>query len=158
MYCSWPGSSIHGIFQSRILDLPFPSPGDLTQGLNPGLPHCRQMLYWVASPFSRNFPYPVFEPRFLALQADSSPSETPGQVPSLLCVQLLSSVQCFAAPWTVAHQALSMEFSRQEYWSGLPLPTPGDLPNPVTESASVDSLPLVPPGKPIWLLDVFFLI
>ena len=34
-------------------------------------------------------------------------------------------------PWTVAHQApLSMEFSRQEYWSGLPFPSPGDLPDP----------------------------
>ena len=40
----------------------------------------------------------------------------------------------FAAPWTVAHQApLSMEFSRQEYWSKLPCPLPGDLPNPGTE-------------------------
>ena len=37
----------------------------------------------------------------------------------------------FSAPWTVAHQApLSMEFSRQEYWSGLPFPSPGDLPDP----------------------------
>ena len=36
---------------------------------------------------------------------------------------------CFATPWTVAHQApLSMEFSRQEYWTGLPFPPPGDLP------------------------------
>ena len=43
----------------------------------------------------------------------------------------LSHVQLFAIPWTVAHQApLSMEFSRQEYWSGLPFSPPGDLPNP----------------------------
>ena len=41
-----------------------------------------------------------------------------------------SRVQLFATPWTVAHQApLSMGFSRQEYWSGLPCPPPGDLPN-----------------------------
>ena len=40
----------------------------------------------------------------------------------------LSHVQLFATPWTVAHQApLSMEFSRQEYWSRLPVPSPGDL-------------------------------
>ena len=40
----------------------------------------------------------------------------------------------FATPWTVAHQApLSMGFSRQEYWSGLPFPSPGDLPNPGIE-------------------------
>ena len=43
----------------------------------------------------------------------------------------LSHVQLFVTPWTVAHQALlSVEFSRQEYWSGLPFPSPGDLLNP----------------------------
>ena len=42
-----------------------------------------------------------------------------------------------ATPWTVAHQApLSMEFSMQEYWSGLPFPSPGDLPNPGIEPRS----------------------
>ena len=49
-----------------------------------------------------------------------------------MCVFLLSgfSVWLFATPWTVAHQApLSMGFSRQEYWSGLPCPPPGDLPD-----------------------------
>ena len=45
--------------------------------------------------------------------------------------QSLSCVHLFGTPWTVARQAsLSMEFSRQEYWSGLPCPPPGDLPNP----------------------------
>ena len=58
----------------------------------------------------------------------------------------------FATLWTVALQApLSMGFPRQEYWSGLPFPLPGDLPNPGIEPMSpelqVDSLP-VPPGKP----------
>ena len=49
----------------------------------------------------------------------------------LLLSQLLSSVHDFVTPWTVACQTpLSMEFSRQEYWSGLPFPTPGDPPNP----------------------------
>ena len=43
----------------------------------------------------------------------------------------LSRVRLFAAPWTVAHQTpLPVGFPRQEYWSGVPLPTPGDLPNP----------------------------
>ena len=42
-----------------------------------------------------------------------------------MCVQLLSHVQLLETPWTVAHQApLSMEFPRQEYWSGLPFPSP----------------------------------
>ena len=51
--------------------------------------------------------------------------------------QSLSCVWLFATPWTVAHQApLSMEFSRQKYWSGLSLPSPGDLTYPGFESAS----------------------
>ena len=50
--------------------------------------------------------------------------------------RLLQGVQLFATPWTVARQApLSMGFSRQEYWSGLPCP-PGDLPDPGIEPAS----------------------
>ena len=56
-----------------------------------------------------------------------------------LCVhaQSLSHVQLFASPRTVAHQVpLSMEFSRQEYWCGLSLPPPGDLPNARIETAS----------------------
>ena len=49
----------------------------------------------------------------------------------------LSCVQLFETPWTVAYQApSSMGFSRQEYWSGLPLPSPGDLPNPGIEPRS----------------------
>ena len=48
-----------------------------------------------------------------------------------------SRVQLFATPWTVACQApLSMGFSRQEYWSGLPFPSPGDLPDPGIKPAS----------------------
>ena len=54
--------------------------------------------------------------------------------------------------WTVAHQApLSMGFSKQEYWSGLPFPSPGDLPNPGIEPRSpalqTDTLSSEPPGK-----------
>ena len=55
-------------------------------------------------------------------------------------------------PWTIGHQApLSMEFSRQEYWSGLPFTSPGDLPDPGMEPGSpalqMDSLPSEPPGN-----------
>ena len=62
------------------------------------------------------------------------------------------SCQTLVTLWTVAHQAaLSMGFSRQEYWSGLPFPSAGDLPNPGTEPRSpalqADSLPSEPPGK-----------
>ena len=51
---------------------------------------------------------------------------------------MLSHVQLFVTPWTVACQApMSMEFSRQEYWSGLPCHLPGDLPNPGTEPVNL---------------------
>ena len=68
-------------------------------------------------------------------------------------VRSLSRVRLFVTPKTVAYQAPpSMEFSRQEYWSGLPLPSPGDLPNPGIERGSPalqeDALPSEPPGKP----------
>ena len=64
-----------------------------------------------------------------------------------------SHVQLFATPWTRARQApLSMEFSRQEYWSGFPSPPPGDLPNPgikpVSPALEGGFLPLAPRGKP----------
>ena len=52
-------------------------------------------------------------------------------VPTTSKVKSLSRVRLFVTPWTVAHEAPpSMEFSRQEYWSGLPFPSPGDLPVP----------------------------
>ena len=56
-------------------------------------------------------------------------------------VKSLSCVRPFASPWTVAHQAPPpMGFSRQEYWSGLPFPSPGDLPNRNTKDKVIDSL------------------
>ena len=52
-------------------------------------------------------------------------------------VKSLSRVRLFATPWTVAYQASqSMGFSRQEYWSGVPSPSPGDLPDPGIEPGS----------------------
>ena len=52
-------------------------------------------------------------------------------------MKLLSRVRLFATAWTVAYQTPpSMEFSRQEYWSGLPFPSPGDLPDPGIKSGS----------------------
>ena len=76
-----------------------------------------------------------------------------------MCVCTLtrfSRIRLFAVLWTVAHKApLSMGFSRQEYWSGLPCLSPGDFPNPGTEPRSptlqVGSLPSELPGKPIFL-------
>ena len=70
---------------------------------------------------------------------------------------LLCHVRLFVTPWTVAHQTpLSMGFSRQEYWSGLPFPSPGDFPDPGIEPMSLVSRALAgifftiaPPGYAI---------
>ena len=64
---------------------------------------------------------------------------------------LVAQFCLFVAPWAIAHQApLSMEFCSQEYWSGLPFPSPGDLPHSGTEPGSstlqADSLLSEPPG------------
>ena len=72
-------------------------------------------------------------------------------------VKLLSRVRLFATPWTIAYQAPpSMGFSRQEYWSGLPFPPPGDLPNPGIQPGSpafqAHALTSEPPGN--WRLTV----
>ena len=120
-YCL-SGSSVYGISQARIPE-------------------------WVAIPISMGFD-PGTEPISPALQADSLPSEMPGKVK----VKSLSRVRLFAIPWTVAYQVPpSMGLSRQEYWSGLPFPSPGDLPNPGIEPRSptsqADTLPSEPPGK-----------
>ena len=80
----------------------------------------------------------------------------------MLCAKSLSQVQLFVTPWNAACQApLGMEFSRQEFWSGLPLPPPGDLPNTGIKSAFVSHVPALanglftalPPGKPHTLTD-----
>ena len=87
----------------------------------------------------------------------SVPTLIKTKINSMMFKANISSVaqSCLAlcAPWTVSLQApLSMGFSRQEYRSGLPLPTPGDLPKPGIKPKSLnwqaDSLPLTPPGKP----------
>ena len=75
---------------------------------------------------------------------------------SVVNAQLLSCVQLFATPWAIVSQApLAMGFSRQEYWSGLPCPPPGDLPDPGIKPSSPafsalqeDSLPLSHLGSP----------
>ena len=74
-----------------------------------------------------------------------------------MCLVVSDSV----APWTVALQVpLPMEFSRQEYWSGLAFPTPGDLPNPGIEPAALESPALASrfftteaPGRPKCVVD-----
>ena len=115
MDCSWPGSLSMGFTRQECWsELPFPPPGDLP---NSGL-----------------------EPRSSELQTDSSLSEPQGK--SMFChmlplsslfvhAQLLSHIQLFVTQCIVACQVpVFMGFSRQEYWSGQPFPSPEDLPNP----------------------------
>ena len=108
MDCNPPGSSIHRIFQARVLEW-----GAIAfSGFHTNL-------------FQISFPsVPVsITLCFLSYWAKRHRMASP--------VKLLSRVQLFAIPWTIAYQAPpSMEFSRQEYWSRLPFPSPGDLPHP----------------------------
>ena len=112
MDCSPLGSSVHGILRARILEctaIPFfrifP-----TQGSNLGIVHWRQILY--------NFSH-----------TGKPPNKQKNNNHIRSEVKSLSRVWLFATPWTVAYQAPpSMGFSRQECWSGLPFPSPGDLP------------------------------
>ena len=72
----------------------------------------------------------------------------------LNCIILFCHVRLFVTSWTIARQAPpSMEFSRQEYWSGLPFPSPRDLPDPGMELTSLALagrfLTTEPPGKPL---------
>ena len=86
-------------------------------------------------------------------------------VKSIMCVSLsLSHVSLFETPWTVAHQApLSMQFSKQGYWSGLPFPSPGDFTNsgikpasPMSPALQVDSLPLYHLRSPLWIKRAYY--
>ena len=112
--CSPPGSSIHGILQGRILE-------------------------WVAISFSRaGLPYPEIKPEFPALAGGFFAIESPGKPLKWVCV--FSCVRLFATPWAVARwPPLSMGFSRQEYWRGLPCLSPGDIPDPRVKSTFLTS-------------------
>ena len=78
--------------------------------------------------------------RSLPSRSSWSKEETDKKQARYMETQVVKSLSCvwlFVTPWTVAHQIPpSMEFSRQEYWSGLPFPSPGDLPNPGIEPRS----------------------
>ena len=89
--------------------------------------------------------------KYFATTSHEQPSSHTSISISSLCVSLLSRVQLFATPWIVAYEAPpSMGFSRQEYWSGLPFPSPGDLPiEPGSPALQTDALPSKPPGKPL---------
>ena len=119
------------IWPTRLL-CPWDSPGENT-GVG-----CHSLLQEI-------FPTQGLNPHLLCLlnwQVSSLPLKPPGKPLKMLLLLLsrFSHVQHFETLWTIAHQApLSMGFSRQEYWSGLPCPPPGDLPNPGIEPASLTS-------------------
>ena len=113
--------------------LPFPSPGGLP---DPGIVPASRVPLAVAGE-----PWPL---HYLGSPGVNSESENESEV--------AQSCRLYATPWTVARQApLSMGFSRQEYWSGLPFPSLGDLPEPGIEPGSptlqADALPSEPPGN-----------
>ena len=79
----------------------------------------------------------ILEEQMNRARSKQKPRRCVCKYPWAAVVESLSCVQLFVTPWTVAHQApLSMGFSRQEYWSGLPFPPPRDLPNPGIEPSS----------------------
>ena len=115
-----PGSSIHRISQARIVE-------------------------WVVISFTMGSSQPRIKPGLLLWQADSLPMSHLGTV-KMGCAVLshFRLVRLFTTQWTIAlHDPLSMRFSGQEYWSGLPCPHPGDLPNPGIELISVRPSALV---------------
>ena len=84
----------------------------------------------------------------------AGPQWEPYTLPFVVVVQTLSCIQPFANPQTVARQApLAMGFPRQEYWNGLPFPSPGDIPSPGMEPTSPELaggfFTTEPPGKPM---------
>ena len=148
-----PGSSVHGILQARILEWVFiPLPGAL---LDPGIKPASLMSLALADGFfttSATWKAQVQQSSNLKKEKKAFKSLT-DSVTWKVKVKSLSHVRLFATPWTVAYQALlSMGFSRQEYWSGSPFPSPGDLPDPGIEPRSpalqADALTSESPGKP----------
>ena len=151
MDCSPPGSSVHGILQATILEW-------IAISFSRGSSPLRDWT-WVSLVAGRFFTLPSGKSNIRMLSTVNQgrsvyrlPSSFSSFKNTKVKVKLLSHVQIFVIPWTVAYQApLSMGFSRQECWSGLPFPSLGDLPNPGIECGSpalqADALASEPPRK-----------
>ena len=106
----------------------------LTQGLNPGLPNCRQNLDRLSHQGSPR----IYEPLEAGCTGETALIPRLFTFSFIVCVCALSCAQLCVAPWTMAHRtSLPMGPPRQEHWSGLSFPSPGDLPNPGIESLSL---------------------
>ena len=129
MDCSPPGCSVHEIFQARIPE-------------------------WVAISFSRRSSWPRDWTQISCIVGRRFTVWATREVHAIQSnVSSLSRVRLFATLWTIANQAPpSMGFSRQEYWSEVPFPSPGDLHDPRIQPGSpslqADALPSKPQGKP----------
>ena len=144
MVCSLPGSSVHGILQARILEwVAISFSRGSSQWSNPGHLHCRKILYHLSH-------QTLSFSTWILVYMPARKEYYRNYVSLLRC---FSRVWLFAPLWTATCQvSQSMGFSRQEYWSGLPFPSPGHLPAPRIEPRSfallADSLPSKPIGKP----------
>ena len=139
LLCPWnsPGKNT-GVDCYSLLQGIFP-----TLGSNPGLLHCRQILYHLSHRGGPKMYY--FKVSFALTYFHVSKDSIDKEILDIYCflvllsikqslkwseVKSLGYVRLFVTPWAVAYQAsLSMGLSRQEYWSRLPFPSPGDLPN-----------------------------
>ena len=138
MDCSPPGSSVHGISQARILEWVAISysrgsswPRDWTH-----VSWCSWIGRWIFNHWATWEAPDHMVTLLLIIGANPILFTIPAKL-FFSSVQPLSCVWLFVTPWTVAHQAPpSMGFPRQEYWNGLPFPSPGDLPDPGIEPRS----------------------
>ena len=143
-----PGSFIHGILHARILEwVAIPFSRGSSQSRDRSQVSCiagQIFTTWATRDLSKTMCLHIilnlrgyFEFDFLFFKSMLYLHTLTGVISVMCCAQSLSGVRLFATPHTVALQAsLSMEFSRQKYWSELPCPPPGDLPNPGTEPGS----------------------
>ena len=162
--CSLPVSSVHGIFQARVLEW-----GAIFFSRGSSQPRDQTQVSYIVG---RRFTVWATSVRWGKCRSSlwGLRWSLQGSAVFLLlvyvCACMLNHVWLFVIPWTVAHQApLSMEFSRQESWSGLPFPSSGDLPDQGLNPRllcllhwQADSLPRSHQGSPLFLILSFYLI
>ena len=118
-----PGFSVHGTLQARILGWVA-----MSSSRGSSQPRDRTCDSCISCISGRLYHWAIWEAPWGLVSAYKMLAENEKKVKE---VKPFSRVQLFATPWTVAYQVPpSMGFSRQEYWSGLPFPSPGDLPDP----------------------------